>query len=194
MTWTQIKALLAKGDQLTEEQLKEIKAFEMPANNEATLQAEIDRLKAEAEAAANKDLPELDRLKKENERLTAKNSELEKSVATAKGETEALKSDIAIGKIATDYKFIDKDFLKYKLQGQKLDDEAGVKTFMENLKKDNPQHFIAEVNNGGAGSGGGEQNAGAGDPSVLDLLKKDNLTMAEATKVVEYQESIKQQQ
>lgn len=197
MTWNQIKALidrLTKGETLSEDELKAIREYQDTGKSasakERELQAEIDRLTAEKEEAESKGLPELDKLKKEKAKLEEKLASLTVERDAAIAERAALEFSGAISSLASKHKFSDAEFLKYLVQSKKVDltDAAAADTFMANLKKESPKHFLADVNPGGGGTPPGNGGGEGGDKKTAkermeELLKKPNLTMAEASEV-----------
>lgn len=168
----EILAKINRGEELNETEKKYLVDFKEPEDKTVELQAKIDELIAEKEAEANKGKPEIDQLKAEIIKKDQKIGTLEKERDTAKTEKAELERDNSIRAIAAENKFRNFDFLKFNLNGAKIDlsNKDAVKAHMDQLKKDSPEFFIAEVNNGGGGSGG---NNGAGsDNAKFEEAKK----------------------
>lgn len=180
-----IKKLLA-GEEVSEQEKELISKYEEPKpdkSKESALEAknaELERrvaeLEAEKEEAADKDKPEVERLKAEIAKKDAKIAAAEKERDTAREEKAAIERDNRIRAIAGDHKFKNFDYLKYNLtqKGVNLDDNDAVKSHMEALKCETPEFFLADVNKGGAGTGGIQQNTGS-DPKFAEAKEKGDI-------------------
>ena len=107
-----------------------------PLPDRSDLQHEIAELKRAFADYMYKDLPEIDRMRKE---LHATAQERDNHVA----ELKKLKQDRSLNSIANDYSFNDVEYLEYILQKKhiQLDDPQAVKVFMQQLKADKPKFF-----------------------------------------------------
>lgn len=162
----EIIAKMLKKEELTEEEAKFLKDYKEPKpvdvgklNKQiADLQAKFDEvekerddLAAKADEAASEGQTEAQKLQKQLDKVSAdlKKAQAERDEAiTAKG---ALEYDNSVSALAAEHKFTSRDYLKYKLQSAKVDlkDADAVKTFMDNLKKEEAKFFAADVNGGG---------------------------------------------
>ena len=115
-----------------------------PGGND--LQHEIAELKRAFADYMHKDIPEIDRMRKELHE-TARERD------THAAELKKLKQDQSLSSIAADYSFNDVEYLGFILQQHqvKLDDPQAVKSFMQQLKADKPRFFNLPLKQG-AGS------------------------------------------
>lgn len=155
----------------------------------AELEEKIDELEGRGKS-------ELEKLQSDYRKLETKLKNAEAERDSARAERDSLVYDGAISNLAAEHRFLNRDFLKYKFQSAKIDpsDTDAAKKFMESLKQSEPGFFGAELNPGGAGSGGGSapaDGAAAGNRARIDeLLKKDVLSFAEVAEIKKLQSEI----
>jgi hypothetical protein len=187
-----IKVLLAKvlkGEELSDAEKKFLQEYNEPKHDDSK-EKELAQQLAEAQQkiddAENDKLSEVEKLQKENEKLKKENDDV-KAAKTAQD------FDLAVSKLASKHKFTDPEYLKYLVGKDKVDLEKDGESFMDNLKKDKPKYFTAEVNKGGGGSGNEktpEDKTKTQEAELNELLGKDNLTKREASRVIELQTEI----
>jgi alanyl-tRNA synthetase len=137
-----------KGDELSDEEKKFLQDYKEPKHDdskEKDLSKQLEEAQKKLDEAENEKLSELEKLQKETERLKKENDEVKAAKA-------AQDFDLAVNKLANKHKFTDPGYLKYLIQNKEIDLEKDGESFMENLKKDTPKYFAAEVNPGGGGS------------------------------------------
>lgn len=170
-----------------DEEIGKRKASEEQASG---LQAKLDELTQKLEDIQNQSLSEADKAKKATDKQIA---ELTKQVQALTGERDAAKTELEasvrrakVAEIAQKYGFTNADYLGFLMQGAelKLDDENAVTTYMGTLTKEQPELFRSTVRPGS----GAQSQAGtteAAKARMTELLKNPNLTMREASEVIE---------
>ena len=110
------------------------------------LQHEVAELKRAFADYMHKEIPEIDRMRKELHE-TARERD------THAAELKKLKQDHSLSSIAADYNFNDVEYLGFILQKNQvqLDDPGAIKSFMQQLKADKPRFFNLPLKQG-AGS------------------------------------------
>lgn len=203
-----ILAKMLRKEELTEAERKFLETYREPKPDTSKLtelqqqlnqlQTEKDELQSRLDEKDDKDKTETERLQGELTRMKTKLAAAEKERDTVRAEKESLEFDNSVGALAAEHRFGDREYLKYLVGARKLDvkDKEAARAFMENLKKDSPKYFEAEVNRGGGGTGGdgGDghgNNAGKeGKGRIEELLKKPELSLAEAAEVAKLQAEI----
>ncbi len=171
----EILAKVAKGEALTDAEKEFLTKYEEP-KPDASKVTQLEQEKAdlanqlktfqdkesEREAEALKNKPEVDQLRAQLSTANETIKTLTKERDTARTEKVELERDNSIRAIASDSKFKNFEFLKFNLTGAKVDltNKEAVKAHMEQLRKDNPELFSAEVNGGGGGSNTGNNGGG----------------------------------
>ena len=203
-----ILAKMLRKEELTEAERKFLETYREPKPDTSKLtelQRQLDQLRAANEELQSKldekddkGKTEAERLQNELSRTKTKLAAAEKERDSIRAEKDALEFDNSVGALAAEHKFSDREYLKYLAVARKLDvkDKEAAKSFMENLKKESPKYFDAEVNRGGGGTGedGGDghgRNTGEeGKGRIEELLKKPELTLSEAAEVAKLQAEI----
>lgn len=163
-------------------------------------QTKLTELTEKVESLENGNLSEVEKVKKESEKLQKQLSEQLKKAQEerdkAQGELAASLRKASIADIAAKHKFSDADYLDFLLKGKevKIDDENAVNAFMGELVKSSPHLFKSDVQSGG---GTGQGNGGGTDidtkkSRMEELLKKDTLTVSESSEVIRLSEEVKQ--
>jgi len=191
-----ILAKIVKGEELSDAEKKFLQEYKEPKHDdskEQELSQQLEEAQKKLDDAENEKLSEMEKLQKENDKLKKTNEGLEKERDDIKASKASQDFDLAVNELASKHKFNDPDYLKYLVGKDKVDLEKDGESFIENLKKDMPKYFNAEVNKGGGGSGG-EEKGGHETKTQKDeldeLLKKDSLTKREASRVIELQSEI----
>lgn len=176
-----------------DEEIGKRKASEEQASG---LQAKLDELTQKLEDIQNQSLSEADKAKKATDKQIA---ELTKQVQALTGERDAARSELEasvrrakVAEIAQKYGFTNADYLGFLMQGAelKLDDDNAVTSYMGSLTKEQPEMFRSNAKPGsGARPQGGSDVDGA-KARMTELLKNPNLTMREASEVIELSERI----
>lgn len=173
-----VLAKVAKGEALTDAEKDFLSKYEEPKLDNsanaalkakiAELETERGSLQAKLEEADGKDKTETEKLQAAVDKANAKIAALEKERDTVKAEKAEIERDNSIRAIASEHRFKSFDFLKFNLGNAKVDlaDKDAIKAHMEQLRKDSPEFFTADVNKGGAGS-----STGAAGGSGVDQTK-----------------------
>lgn len=160
-----ILAKMLRKEELTEAERKFLETYREPKPDTSKLtelQQQLDQLRAANEELQSKldekddkGKTEAERLQNELSRTKTKLAAAEKERDSIRAEKDALEFDNSVGALAAEHKFSDREYLKYLAVARKLDvkDKEAAKSFMENLKKESPKYFDAEVNRGGGGTG-----------------------------------------
>ena len=215
-----ILAKIAKGEELTDEEKKFAGEYKGTDNDNRIPKSRLDEEIAKRNAAETKSSEFEKKIAELTEKLEAMQSagmtEAEKAKAEAAKQLKSLTAQVAaltkerdeaakkaadmefsnsVHAIAEKHKFLDADYLGYKLKaaGLALDDEEKVTGFMGNLAKESPNLFRSEVKSGaGTGTGGSAAGAGSTGKARLDELnKKSELSSREVAEVIQLTEQIK---
>ena len=206
---------IAKGEELTDEEKKFAEGWkddkipkdrldsEIEKRKEAERkleeqQAKLTELTEKVESLETGNLSEVEKVKKEAEKLQKQLSEQLKKATEerdkAQGELAASLRKTAVGDIAAKHKFSDAAYLDFLLKGKevKLDDENAVNAFMGELVKSSPQLFASDVKPGGGTGAGGGTDIDGKKTRIDELLRKDTLTTAESSEVIRLSEEVQQ--
>lgn len=202
MKISEILKKISEGKELSDVEKEFAKSYVEPKGDDgkaAQLQQELEQLKTEKadlqkkiDEAENAKLSDVEKLTKQVNALNTQIANLTKERDELKTANAGMAFDHGVEKLAREYKFTDVDFLKFKIQGAKLDITKADKVaeFMGNLKKDSPKFFEAEVNHGGGGTPpnpeGGDGGGTDKKARLAEIMKKENpsaLELAEAMKL-----------
>lgn len=166
-----------------------------------TLQDKFDELEEKLESLESSGLSETEKLKKEHGKELKK---LQDEVAALTAER-----DDAVGKmtkyersgkvreIADKHKFSDAEYLDYLFNSKEIDleKEADVSKFMSDLGSSRPELFASSARSG-SGTGGtqGATEITAAKKEFEELMKKKEMTAAEAGRVIELSEKLKSEE
>ncbi len=213
-----IKKMLA-GKELTPAEKEAVEAFDFNDSGripKARLDQEIEKRKAAEEAAAglkekldeltskvdeleNKGLSEVEKTKKESEKII---TQLKNQVNTLSKEKEdaatALKTIERKGQIkdlAAKFNFTNSDYLDFLATSKNinLSDENATTGFFRELEKSSPELFRSTAKAGGGtlGSAGqGAQGVASAELRIKELLTKPELSSREASEVIKLQGEI----
>jgi hypothetical protein len=216
-----ILAKVAKGEQLTKEELDFVAAYK-PDDSRVPLKRlneEIDKRK-QAEAATESVKNELAELKEKLEKLETdgldeaqkqkleadkKIAKLQKQVddltaksAAAEQKASALERSSKIKELAAKNKFRDAKYLDFMLKDANIDlaDDDAVSGFMKDLEKSSPGMFDSAAK-GGTGTGGTGEGGNHGNRETIlarldELRKKPEFTAAESAEYVNLSNELKQ--
>lgn len=161
-----------------------------------TLKTEKADLQKKIDEAENAKLSDVEKLTKQVNALNTQLANLTKERDELKTANAGMAFDHGVEKLAREYKFTDVDFLKFKVQSAKLDLAKAdkVSEFMENLKKESPKFFEAEVNRGGGSTPPVTDGGDTGTDSkarLAEIMKKENPSAAELAEAMRLSGEIK---
>lgn len=198
MNIKEILAKVAKGEELTAEEKSFAEGYEDNSSELETLKAKQGKLEADLKEAQKKSKTlEQSAENAKREKMTA-DEKLQADLATAKAELEeakaskeatekefsTLKRTNSINKLASDNKFKDVEYLDYLVAKANLDlsDDKAVKTFIDSAKKDTPQYFAVDKENGvpapkpnPAPNGGGNGGYGGRIGTIAESIANANI-------------------
>ena len=152
---------IVKKEELSADELKNLQAEFVKLTDDggkkqddiAKLQEEVDKYKKQLEDIESAKLSDIDKLKKQNEKLTSQLSERDSTIANLTKERDEANSNYAkfkrsntVTAISKNHSFDDGEYLDVLLANGNVDinNETAVKNFMEQLKKDRPKLFTIE--------------------------------------------------
>ena len=168
---------------------KEIGKKEKAMETAEALQEELDELKKKFEKLEAGDLSEAEKLQKTIDKLQEQVDTLTTERDDARSETNSMKFDTAVQKLAAEHGFTDSSYLGYLVKQNsdlKLDDADAVKTVVDGLRESSPKLFKVDANPGGGSNpkvpGDGKK---ADESRYNELMGKETLTKAEENELSE---------
>lgn len=163
-----------------------------------TLKDELDELKDKLDELESSGMSEAEKSKKESEKAQKKLQDqidaLTKERDEAVSKMTAYERSGKVRSIADKHSFSDADYLDYLLNSKQIDleKESDVSNFLRDLSSNRPELFKSSAKPGsGTGGAGGGQGDSAAKKEFDELMKKKELSTAEASRVIELQDKIK---